>query len=420
MKIDLTSSAQCGSDALTTSMTDVAPHIANIINNNPGNNSFYLPGSGYTIASSIQVDNLNCLYGDGTWPPTFVRTGNFGDTFVIGGVSSSTVPAGTVRIHDLSIYHGTSYVTGDTSINYPATSGAHFKIRGAQNLKVENVWTSRLPYNYIIEGGSFLTFTDVVCQNAIWDYTNSSLQESVAQIILDSSTNFGHPTIVRFKNCQFTGSLSPSRNVNYNGVNVTQSENIGAQYNLIAYAAEDLCIDGTGFGGSNIGLFLSQKSGQPMLGVRSRNNYYDASRTAQVWINPQASSAVAVNVGFIGDQFDGENNTLNGILVSNPYSSPVVYGMDVHSCQMIGHNMAPLAFWGAARGSASDNTITGYNAVNASSTDGQWCSAGVFGQATRNYRILNNRIGGGPYTGHQGFSLISGMTDVSESGTDWF
>lgn len=349
----------------------------------------------YLVSATLYAPYGATIIGDGFEFTQIYRTGDYGDTLVFGAAAAGNA-GGPGRVADIWFRHGDAYVTGDASLNYLATSGAHLHFYGCQRAVVENCWLWRLPYQILFDGGSVITVSN--CSfNGTYDHTVPALQEGQAQVYLRKNANYGSPTTVRIENCKFNGNNVNARNVTLasgdGSVVRSMTELIGSVYGLLCDGGEDIEINGGYFGGLNNSCVLFNPGSSSIVDIRIHNVHFDGARGSQVsFVSSGTEGSLGVTIS--NNIFNGE--VLSGHAVSMVGSIPVVTNFTITGNSCFQHYKTNFFINAARGGYIGSNVISSYNTLDAATTDGQWV-AGVacYNAYTRDIQIGPNVIGGG-------------------------
>lgn len=411
-----------------TGVADSTTAIQAAINQAGIGGNTYLPAGTYFVSATLLLPSNATLMGAGVNSTKIFRTGNYGNTLTIG---TNSIPARAARVRDIWFQHGTTYVTGNSSLDHLATNGAHIYVIGSQYTKIENCWLQRLPYQIYFSGGSWQTVER--CEfSSTYDYLTPALQEGIANIALAVDATYGNPTSVQILNNEILGS-TVVRNVAYVASDRTTTVNnltdtIGAQFGLLVQGGEDLLVDGNYFGGMSVAeIAVINVTGSACINHRIVNNFFDGiSRGEQILYAPSTANLFSLEVTI------ADNNFVSGfkpIYINENVGTP---GPSAYNVTITGNNIdasiaTPILLNGCVGFVLADNVISNYNVYNVSLADLNYTSAALINGYSSIGVVSSNIVGGGGNTFSQSSSVnfcytpivISGVSNIIENGTVW-
>lgn len=355
----------------------------------------------YFLSQTVSLRGATKMIGDGVSSSVIHRTGDYGDTFVIGTKDDQSEPARDFMFKDLQMVHGTPFSSGGTSIDFKVTKGAHIRAYGGQEFTIEGCWLHRMRFQFYSHGG---TWGKVINNQflGVWDPDNAAIQESVAQVVSDYSALYGNPTTWVVTGNNFLGATIV-RNITYHPSSgdqvVNRIDTIGPQYGMLIYGNEDFTINGNYFGGQSIaeiGVF-NQSSGGVIDG-RVHDNFFDGiSRGSGVLLAPTVANAASLALDIYGNIF---TDNLHGVYANRNSSSatPGAYKVLVHHNIFLSGIGCQVVATGLRGFSIDNNLVTDYNKHNLTSTDPFFCSGVHIAELSDYGSVHGNKVGSGANT----------------------
>lgn len=378
------------------------------------NGTIYFPAGAYHVTATITGLGNQTIRGAGANSTIITRSGNYGDTFVFGNASTA---CGHVRFYDIWMLHGvTMYTPGDTSLANLATTGAHIRMWGCQEPILSNVWLWRLPFQFVIEGGS-LAIIEKCHFYGIWDSLYPAAQEGVAQVLLRSSA-LGIVTSTKIRDCFFTGNGSLARNTTFTpstgAVVKSITDPVGSQYGLKIDCSEDLDMTGCYLSGhAQNSVLVDNTSADPAFELRFANNFFDVAKYYSVQISPISTQSSYINI--IGNTFNGEGTGIGGLSISQSAGTWTCHSSTIANNNFLAYIGTPLLASGLYFSNISSNTFTSYNFLDVTPSDPSWCSALYITSPSANITVNGNEVGYGNYC-YLGVSVQNALTGIEQYG----
>ena len=394
--------------------TDDTVAIQNALTAARINGTIYFPAGAYHVTATIIGLGNQTIRGAGANSTIITRSGDYGDTFVFGNASTA---CGHVRFYDIWMMHGvTMYTPGDTSLANLATTGAHIRMWGCQEPILSNVWLWRLPFQFVIEGGS-LAIIEKCHFYGIWDSLYPAAQEGVAQVLLRSSA-LGIVTSTKIRDCFFTGNGSLARNTTFTpstgDVVKSITDPVGSQYGLKIDCSEDLDMTGCYLSAhSHNSVLVDNTSADPAFELRFANNFFDVAKYYSIQISSISAESSYINI--TGNTFNGEGTGIGAISISQSAGTWVCHSSTIANNNFLAHIGTPLLASGLYFSNVSSNTFTSYNFQNVTPSDPSWCSALYITSPSANITVNGNEVGYGLYC-YLGVSIGSGATGIQQYG----
>lgn len=378
----------------------------------------YFPAGQYNVSATLTGYVNQQIIGAGANSTILYRTGNYGDTLVIG-TGAGALAAGAARVQGIWFKHSTAYTTGDASLANLAATGAHLRLACGQYALVQDCVFWRLPYGVWMNGCS-ISKIERCGFLGIWDYTSAPLQEGVAQIVLDNTTV--QCQIIVLRDNFHSGAVSVPRSVTYTASDRSQTktvaEDIGTQAGVLVYGCEDLVVEGSYFGGmDNANILSSFKTGTSNLDWRIIGNYFDGARNTQINFTTQDGTLGLRNLVIAGNVFNGEDCCYQGVLAYNSITpaTPIITNYTITGNTFNNHVGSNLVILSAKDGIISGNSGEAWNNLNVSLVDQQWTSFAYCDNST-NVNFFNNNCGGlGSYC-YDGIGFGASNTNVKQYG----
>lgn len=366
---------------------------------------YFLPGV-YLLSRTLRAQQDTVLIGAGPELTKLYRVANYGDTFVCGE-NDGKMGAGGFTCRGIWFQHGAAYSPGQVALSHPVSAGAHIRLYGPQQPRIEDCYFWRMPYGIAIHGGSIIyimrnTFIQVN------DPTASPLQEGLAGVTLDCTSSWGNTKDAFFNGNEFLGQKSASRTVSIKDANgnkrtVTIAQNIGPTQHIHANGCETLHIAENYFGcSSNACINLNPTSEGYLANVRIINNFLDGSGITHIMAQVARGGRPIEHLSIIGNQINGELNTPHGITILAQGMSPSVYDLIISENSITATYGSGIIITGSVNQSIRNNIIFGYNCLGVSPAttpyDGRFSAAIYIGgnPATERFGLIEgNQIGGG-------------------------
>lgn len=355
----------------------------------------------YFVSATINLRGSTKVIGEGVASSVIHRTGNYGDTFVIGSKDDQSEPARDFMFKDLQMVHGTPFSSGGSTIDFKVDKGAHIRAYGGQEFTIEGCWLHRMRFQFYSHGG---TWGKVINNQflGVWDPNNAAVQESVAQVVSDFSAVHGNPTTWLVTGNNFLGATIV-RNILYHPSSgdrvVNRIDTIGPQYGMLIYGNEDFTVFGNYFGGQSfaeIGIF--NQAGGGVIDGRIHDNFFDGiSRGSGVLLAPTEPGAASFAVNIHNNIF---TDNLHGVFGNRNAgsSTPGTYKVKVHHNEFLSGIGCQILAPGLRGFSINDNMVTDYNKHNLTDTDPVFCS-GVYVSELSNFGVVHdNQVGSGANT----------------------
>ncbi len=336
---------------------------------------------------SVTCSNIKLQGGGGACcglGTTISRTGNFGDSIVVG---SPTAFVNMFQMFDISMTQVLNYVSGNpvTIVNKP-TTGAHIRMWGTNTSNIERCRFENMVQDIVLTGVSSATLRDNQFQG-LWDVTTSSLQVTTAAVFINqaaSGPGSNVPTYVVLDNDVFYG--YPTGTGTFPGAGPRQMVQISA--------CEDCHILGGSMGSASVdNIAIAPTNPFPLLNIYITNVKFDSAGTADVEILGDGITT-AKNVQIIGCDFNGEASGTQGLYVATSGGASPVNGLIMTGNFAWAYLSTP---WNITAGNGftfSGNDIRYYNTANTYSAAAT--SSGIYFSGTANHgNISGNNAGGG-------------------------
>lgn len=138
-----------------------------------------IPAGTFTLNGTIFTPDRSNLRGFGVYATSLTRTGDYGDTFIVGGLAFGTA---SVNFSDFSVKHILNYnISAGTIQNKPTIypDCAHFRVNGLNTGSFVRIDARDLPYCFMVTGGAIINFQECVTQG-LWVRGNAACQVTKA------------------------------------------------------------------------------------------------------------------------------------------------------------------------------------------------------------------------------------------------
>ena len=422
---DFMTAAQISDVQAGTLTLDVTTACQNAINAAGTNGAVYFPPGSYLLSATLNGTTNLQMIGSGRNSTIFRRFTDYGNTL-------NFTNAGAASVRGIWFYHGTLYVSGNTSLSNKATNGAHINAVNCQGLIIEDCWLWRMPYQVNINAGALVKIRKCNMQGT-WDETLTACQEGVASVIIGST---GYTQIVAIEDCYFGGSGSSARSLSWTSSDTGLhtftgiSENIGNQFAIEVVQCEDLLISNCYMGGNNTyNIYANLAASSVNLDWRIIGNFIDAARSACVSFNTQSNGVALTGLTISNNVFNGESQTTNAIVMYNPTGTAIC----VNNFAITGNSFqafvgTEVILYHAANGSVNGNVFQGYNCRNVSAGGDPAYSAAANISSQSSHILCSSNIVGGNINGgalpsycYQGILIGGGAVpgSIVERNTYW-
>ena len=358
------------------------------------------PHGTYPVSAPINLRGAAGLFGVGVEASVIYRTGDYGDTFVCGTVDNSE-PARSFTAHGIRFQHSTPYSSGGTSISNKTTTGAHIRLRGAQEAVISKCWFWRLPYGVLSEGGSWVKVLN--CQfQGVNDPDTPELQEGVAQLVARYSAVHGNPTTWVVTGNNFLGATRV-RDVVYPASSgdrvINRVDTIGPTWGFYIDGLEDADISGNYFGGQSVAeIGVVNSLAGSVIDLRMTRNFFDGiSRGQGILFAPTLANKLSLAVSIEGNIFTDNKHAV--FVNANPTSAtPSVYNLTVRGNICLSGIGTQIRLEGARGFVCDGNSVSDYNKHHITATDATYTGGIVAGPGSSGGLITGNTVGGGGNT----------------------
>lgn len=358
----------------------------------------------YQLSATVTIPACVIVEGAGKVETYLRRTGNYGDTFVVGTAN----PAANVQcagIRKMAIFHdhggGTVPLLNPASWVNPVTgTPSHIVTYTPVGCIFEDLNLYCLPFQFVCQGGAQSVFRNIDTYG-VWDDDNAAMQEGLAGFLMagDAAVTGSIPTWHKIDFCRFGGMTRPGVTVNYYGNSKTTVKNIGSQNGLVIWMAEALYISNSYTGACNSnGILLSSKSTDIIAGVFITDHFFDPCgvkyQDACLRFENRDAGGIIDSVTLTNPQFKGQQNGWRAI---SDWGNTATYGSVKELIVKGGHASVfvgnPIELYNVRR-ARIDMNISAYNCENWYSAD-QACAIHV--AAGVSVLLVDGILGGGTY-----------------------
>jgi hypothetical protein len=348
--------------------------------------SIQIPPGTHEMRATVRVTGFTTIRGVGQYNTRLHRTGNYGNTFVMG---FSNVGVDNVLIEDVFFYHELGFTTGAPPVvlNKP-TSGAHCQVNGGNTISFRRCRFQDLVTGINILGGAQIMIDDCVFQG-LWSPAYPAGQVTVADIQISNDATLGTATYIKIRGCQLT-----------NGYRGPANEVWGSRFRVLVNGVEDLEILGGAVAAAAVNsIQLLSLAGGGVLGqVRiTAGVRFDGSTGADINVTNDGSGQVG-HLSVVGCQFNGQRlglsfpYSVNAIFVAdNGSGANALVGLEVSDNEMFNYDGPPVRLQDGLNFLIADNIIYMYNLHGFTDLT---ASGILIGGRANNGLIQGNLIGG--------------------------
>ena len=359
----------------------------------------YAPPGTFVFTATLQALANQQFLAGGTNGTIFRRFTDYGDTLAFTN-------AGAARVSGIWFWHGVAATDGLTHLNDTATTGAHINLGNFQDAVIENCWMWRMPLGINAQQGAGLRVSNCWITGVWNSFSNAdaTTREGLAGIQIGSA---GYTQLVQLDNNYLAGPSAGPESVNYttsdgtiHTVNLLRGS-AGVQYGILVRGCEGLTMTRNYIGGSNVNNILLAPS-STLSEVRCYDNFFDSAgwNSACISIQPNSNGIYPSMVSITNNKFNGEQYAYKATTASNPLgTSPSASGLTISGniFQAIVGN--PIALSQVEEGLVTDNEFYGYNCLNLSPNDPNFCSAVIVANCI-GVTVENNKFGGNTGAGY--------------------
>ena len=146
--------------------------------------TIYFPKGVYLLTATLNGLTNQNFVGDGPNVSILQRQADYGDTLTFVNIGS-----GSVR--NLWFRHSTLPLSGFTTLDNKATSGAHLHIQNGQGAVIEDCWFWRMPYQIKIDRGSLMHINRCSAQGCWSLFDGAPAQEGIVGMYLGAGLSAG-------------------------------------------------------------------------------------------------------------------------------------------------------------------------------------------------------------------------------------
>jgi hypothetical protein len=359
-----------------------------------GGGTVVIPVGSYILQSTVHVNCNNITIqgggggtccGIGTW---ITRTGDFGDSIVLGSVSSAV---NNFKLFDVSMTFdlgtGDNAPTPSAPLPHKPTNGAHLRWWNPNTVNIERCRFSNMVYNIHSTAGVNITVRDSQF-GGLWDTTTSGLQVTKASFLQDQvATGPGSniPTYITLDNNifngSFTGEAGPRQGVEFDN-------------------CEDCEIINGSMGGNNVNSILISgvdcgATTCPLMNIRISHVKFDSVGNTGTDVQIQTDGVVVPSqIIFDSNICNGENQSGSCLTVpAQGLAKPSFHDLRITNNTSYAQLSTPFRIMDGSGFQIIGNTIYAYNTAGTYSNTAQSSAIWISNFATVG-AITGNQIGG--------------------------